>query len=38
LGFNDNVTWQSMEQFLVSQKIIPPVQDISQAYTNANVS
>lgn len=38
LGYNDNATWQSMVQFLVSQNIIPPVQDVSQAYTNANVS
>jgi putative riboflavin transport system substrate-binding protein len=38
LGYNDSMTWQSMEQFLVSQNIIPPVQNISQAYTNANVS
>ncbi len=34
LGYNDAATWQSMEQFLVAQKIIPPVQDLSQAYTN----
>jgi NitT/TauT family transport system substrate-binding protein len=34
LGYNDSATWQSMEQFLVAQKIIPPVQDLSQAYTN----
>jgi len=34
LGYNDSATWQSMVQFLVAQKIIPPVQDLSQAYTN----
>ncbi len=34
LGYNDRATWQSMVQFLVAQKIIPPVQDLSQAYTN----
>lgn len=34
LGHNDATTWQSMEQFLVAQKIIPPVQDLSQAYAN----
>jgi NitT/TauT family transport system substrate-binding protein len=34
LGYNDNATWQSMEQFLVAQKIIPSGQDVSQAYTN----
>jgi NitT/TauT family transport system substrate-binding protein len=38
LGYNDTATWQSMEQFLVAQKIIPPVQDLSQAYTNSTVS
>jgi NitT/TauT family transport system substrate-binding protein len=38
LGFNDSATWQSMEQFLVAQKIIPPVQDLTQAYTNQSVS
>jgi NitT/TauT family transport system substrate-binding protein len=35
LGFNDSATWQSMTQFLVSQKIIPPVSDVTQAYTNS---
>jgi NitT/TauT family transport system substrate-binding protein len=38
LGYNDKATWQSMEQFLVSQKIIPAVQDISQAYSNTSLS
>jgi NitT/TauT family transport system substrate-binding protein len=38
LGYNDNATWQSMEQFLVSQKVIPPVDNLSQAYTNASLS
>jgi NitT/TauT family transport system substrate-binding protein len=38
LGYNDSATWQSMEQFLVAQKIIPPVQDLTQAYTNQTVS
>jgi len=38
LGYNDSTTWQSMMQFLVAQKIIPPVQDITQAYTNQTVS
>ena len=38
LGYNDMATWQSMEQFLVAQKIIPPVQDLAQAYTNSTVS
>jgi len=38
LGYNDSATWQSMEQFLVAQKIISPVQDLTQAYTNQTVS
>ncbi len=38
LGYNDSATWQSMEQFLVAQKIIPAPQDLSQAYTNENLS
>ncbi len=38
LGYNDSATWQSMVQFLVAQKIIPPVQDLSQAYTNLGAS
>ena len=38
LGYNDNATWQSMEQFLVAQKIIPSEQDVTQAYTNQSLS
>jgi len=38
LGYNDTATWQSMEQFLVAQNIIPSGQDFSQAYTNLNVA
>src|SRR5574340_20749 len=38
LGYNDGATWKSMEQFLVSQNIIPAAQDVSQAYTNASIS
>lgn len=34
LGYNDSATWQSMERFLVAQKIIPGGQDFAQAYTN----
>lgn len=34
LGYSDSTTWQSMEQFLVAQKIIGPVQNLSAAYTN----
>lgn len=33
-GYNDPATWQSMTQFLVAQKIIPPVQNLTAAYTN----
>ncbi len=38
LGYNYSATWQATEQFLVAQKIIPPVQNLSQAYTNASLS
>ena len=38
LGYNDSATWQSMVQFLVAEKIIPPVQDVTQAYTNASLA
>jgi NitT/TauT family transport system substrate-binding protein len=38
LGYNDKATWQSMEQFLVAQNVIPPVQNILQAYTNASLA
>ena len=37
LGYNDSATWQSMQQLLVALKIIPAVQDLSQAYTNADL-
>jgi NitT/TauT family transport system substrate-binding protein len=37
LGYSDSATWQSMTQFLVAMKIIPPVTDVSQAYTNAEL-
>jgi NitT/TauT family transport system substrate-binding protein len=36
-GSNNSATWQSMTQFLVAMKIIPPVSDVSQAYTNAEL-
>ncbi len=35
-GYNDKATWQAMEQFLVTQNIIPSGEDFSQAYTNLN--
>ncbi len=34
LGYNDSATWSSMEQFLVAQKTIAPVANLSQVYTN----
>lgn len=34
LGINDGASWQAMEQFMVAQKIIHPVQNVSDAYTN----
>ena len=36
LGYNDSAAWQSMEQFLVAQNIIPSGEDFSTAYTNLN--
>jgi NitT/TauT family transport system substrate-binding protein len=37
LGYNDSATWQSMESFMVALKMIKPVSDLSQAYTNQTV-
>ncbi len=37
LGYNDSATWDSMEKFLVTQKIISPVQDVTKAYSNKSV-
>jgi NitT/TauT family transport system substrate-binding protein len=34
LGYNESATWSSMEQFLVAQKMIAPVPNLSQVYTN----
>ena len=34
LGYNDGATWSSMEQFMVAQKMIAPVTNLSQVYTN----
>ena len=36
-GYNDSAAWQSMEQFLVAQKIIKPVDNLAQDYTNQAV-
>ncbi|HLH61097.1 MAG TPA: ABC transporter substrate-binding protein [Ktedonobacteraceae bacterium] len=38
LGYNNGATWQSMQQFLVAEKIIPSAQDLSQAFTNVSTS
>jgi len=38
LGYNDSATWTSMMQFLVAQKLIGPVTDLSQLYTNQAIS
>jgi NitT/TauT family transport system substrate-binding protein len=37
LGYNDSATWQSMEQFMTAEKMIAPVADLTQAYTNQTV-
>ncbi len=37
LGYNESATWSSMAKFLAAQKIIGPIQDISQAYDNKSV-
>ncbi|GCE12710.1 ABC transporter substrate-binding protein [Tengunoibacter tsumagoiensis] len=37
-GYNDSATWQAMEQFLISQKMISPVNNLSQYYTNDALS
>ncbi len=37
-GYNDSAAWNSMEKFLVAQKMIAPVKDLTQAYTNQAIS
>ncbi|GHO42876.1 ABC transporter substrate-binding protein [Ktedonospora formicarum] len=37
-GYNDEATWQAMEQFMVAQKMIEPVSDLAQVYTNKTVA
>lgn len=37
VGYNDSVMWDSMAKFLVAQKLIGPVQDVTQAYSNKSV-
>lgn len=34
LGYNDPAAWQSTEKFLVSEKMISPISNLSQIYTN----
>jgi NitT/TauT family transport system substrate-binding protein len=38
LGLNDSAAWDSMAKFLVAQKMIQPISDLSQAFTNQAVS
>jgi NitT/TauT family transport system substrate-binding protein len=38
LGYNNAATWTSMEQFLVSQKIIAPISNLPALYTNSALS
>ena len=38
LGNNDDATWQSMEQFLVAEKLIAPVDNLTSVYTNKTVA
>ena len=37
LGYNDSTTWLDTAKFLVSQKMIAPVSDVTQFYTNKAV-
>ncbi len=37
-GYNDSAAWQSMEQFLVAQKMIKPVDNLARDYTNQAVA
>ncbi len=38
LGYNESATWQSMASFMVALKLIPSVQNLTQAYTNQFLS
>lgn len=38
LGYNDSATWASMVKFLVAEKMISPVKDVTQAYTNQAIA
>jgi NitT/TauT family transport system substrate-binding protein len=37
-GYNDSATWDATAKFLVIEKMIAPVKDVTQAYTNQTVS
>lgn len=37
LGYNSAATWSATEQFLVDQKLIAPVADLAQLYTNSTL-
>ncbi|HEU5227564.1 MAG TPA: ABC transporter substrate-binding protein [Ktedonobacteraceae bacterium] len=37
-GYNDSATWDATAKFLATEKMIAPVKDVSQAYTNQTVS
>ncbi|HZR41199.1 MAG TPA: ABC transporter substrate-binding protein [Ktedonobacteraceae bacterium] len=37
-GYNDSAAWQATEKFLEAQKMITPLKDLSQAYTNQTVA
>jgi ABC-type nitrate/sulfonate/bicarbonate transport systems, periplasmic components len=37
LGYNDAATWDATAKFLASQKLIGPVQNVAQFYTNKDV-
>lgn len=38
LGYNDEATWRTMEQFMVAQKMIEPVSDLTAVYTNKTIA
>lgn len=37
-GYNDGATWEATAQFLATERMISPVKDVTQAYTNQTVS
>jgi NitT/TauT family transport system substrate-binding protein len=38
IGYNDSAVWQATEQFLVEEKMISPISNLSQYYTNLSGS